>query len=107
MPLGGVQGNLGKLRGKGPAADAQSELKRMLALDQVELLHVAIKVFTRFIPTVTLPVLISVGPGVREEDSAVLTDIGKGIQDVGKVGSRDAGGGKGPCVDGPGGKVAS
>ena len=52
-------------------------------------------------PRVARPVLLNVGPRVREEDFAGLADVGKGVQDVGEVGGGDILGGVVARVDGP------
>jgi len=51
--------------------------------------------------------LISIGPGVTQEDTAISVEVGKGIEDMGQVLDREVKDVVVPGVDSPGDKIGT
>lgn len=61
----------GKVGAVGPAADGEKDLEvAVAALEEVELLETAVEVGSGVVPAVSLPVDVSVGPGIGQIDLA-------------------------------------
>ena len=53
---------------------------------EVQLLETTVEIVTSVIPRIRRPVLVGVGPAVGQEDLAsVILDVGKSVQDMGKL----------------------
>jgi hypothetical protein len=84
-PAFGARGRLNKVGGVSPSTDRKQHLQLAVALLlEEQLLGASIDVGTHVVPRVTCVMLLSIGPTIRQEDLSSISDIGKGIEDMGK-----------------------
>ena len=77
----------GEIRAVRPTADRQKDLEVAVALlVEVQLFETSVEIVASVVPRIRRPMLVGVRPAVGQEDlSGVILDVGKGVQDVGKL----------------------